>query len=143
MPAVLHAAAHTESSVMSLMPSTTVKPFAPWALLAHLGARADVCSFVRNTLQVYNFESGRDLCEEQFVHDCNNGRTPPTAKAEIAHLISEIHSVFSPGSNTGKASPGTHWLSISGSQWSEAVAPLCFHTTSVSNPLSLGIFCTF
>ena len=64
------------------MPSTTVKPFAPWALLAHLGARADVCSFVRNTLQVYNFESGRDLCEEQFVHDCNNGRTPPTAKAE-------------------------------------------------------------
>ena len=143
MPAVPHTAAHTESSVRSFMPSTTVKPFAPWALLAHLGARADVCSFVRNTLQVYNFESGRDLCEEQFVHDCNNGRTPPTAKAEIAHLISEIHSVFSPGSNTGKASPGTHWLSISGSQWSEAVAPLCFHTTSVSNPLSLGIFFTF
>ena len=70
----------------------------------------------------------------------------------------EIHSVMHPGSDAGK----THWLSISGSQSSDAVAmlhfhsfitlpklcytsiaPLHFHTKSVTNPLSLGMFWTF
>ena len=68
---------------------------------------------------------------------------PPTDQGEIMQPGGEIHSVMHTGSDAGKASPGTHWLSISGSQWSEAVAPLCFHTMSVSNPLSLGMFCTF
>ena len=74
----------------------------------------------------------------------------------------EIHSVMHPGSDAGKSSAGTHWLSISGSQSSDAVAMLhlhsfitlpylCytsiallhFHTKSVTNPLSLGMFWTF
>ena len=76
--------------------------------------------------------------------------------------VGEIHSVMHPGSDAGKASPGTHWLSISCSQSSDAVAmlhfhsyitlpklcytsraPLHFHTKSVTNPLSLGMFWTF
>ena len=70
--------------------------------------------------------------------------------------VGEIHSVMHPGSDAGKASPGTHWLSISGSQSSDAVATLHFHrygytsiallhfhTKSVTNPLSLGMFWTF
>ena len=87
---------------------------------------------------------------------------PPTDQGEIMQPVGEIHSVMHPGSDAGKVSPGTHWLSISGSQSSDAVAmlhfhsyitlpKLCytsiallhFHTKSVTNPLSLGMFWTF
>jgi len=67
---------------------------------------------VRNTLKIKNFSSGKDLCEEQFIHYCNNGRTPPTDKGEIEQPVSEIHSVIYPGADAGNASPGTHWLSF-------------------------------
>ena len=69
----------------------------------------------------------KDLCEEQFIHYCNDGCTPLTDKGENVQLVSKIHPVTYPGSNAGKASPGTHWLSVSGSQSSDAVATLHFH----------------
>ena len=97
---------------------------------------------VRNTLEIKNFQSGKDVCEEQFIPYCNNEHTPPTAKGEIVQLDSEIHAVTHPGSDAGKSSPGTHWLSVSGSRCFDAVATLHFHTTSVTNSLSLGMFCT-
>ena len=87
---------------------------------------------------------------------------PPTDQGEMMQPVGEIHSVMHPGSDAGKASPGTHWLSISGLQSSDTVAtlhfhsyitlpklcytsraPLHFHTKSVTNPLSLGMFWTF
>ena len=44
----------------------------------------------------------------------------PTDQGDIMQPVGEIHSVMHPGSDAGKASPGTHWLSLSGSQPSQA-----------------------
>lgn len=44
------------------------------------------------------------------------GARLPTGKGGRAHLVSKIDSVIYPGPDTGNISPGTHWLSISGSQ---------------------------
>ena len=53
----------------------------------------------------------------------------PTDQGDIMQPVGEIHSVMHPGSDAGKASPGTHWLSISGSQSSDAVAILHFQSS--------------
>ena len=52
--------------------------------------------------------------------------TPPTDKGEIAQLVNEIPPIIYPESSTGKASLGTHWLNISGSQSFNAVTTLHF-----------------
>lgn len=65
----------------------------------------------------------RKRSEEQFIPYGNNGHTPPTDKGEIAQLVSKIHSVIYPGSNAGYTSPGTHWLSISGSPYCYVTLP--------------------
>lgn len=46
--------------------------------------------------------------KQQFIHCCNNRYTFPADKGAIVCLVSEIHYIVYPGSDTGNTSPRIH-----------------------------------
>ena len=69
--------------------------------------------------------------------------TPSTDKAEIVHLISEIHSVIYPGPTQVMPPLALIGWASQAHSLSNTVATTHFHTMSVTNPLFLGMFSTF